>query len=62
MKLFDLQKGDTFMLNDKQFICQGFVQKFMPTIGKVMVMKSVDNKGNVSLFSRNWEVESLNRE
>ena len=58
-KMFSLSMGTRFIFNDRKFTMGGFIRKFMPTIGRVMVCKARGDDGKIALFSTNWEVEKI---
>ncbi len=59
-KLFNLKKGDKFIINDKKLEVVGWINKFMPTLGKVPNLETKTEDGKRQLFITNFEVEKVN--
>lgn len=56
IKLFSLNRGDRFTLDDKEYTVRCYRYKFMPKIGKTLNIVCFDNQGKTSCFIRNWDV------
>jgi hypothetical protein len=57
VKLFGLNRGDRFILNNKEYTVEMYKYKFMPTLGKVLNCVCFDEKGNTQMFIRDWDVK-----
>ena len=58
VKIFALNIGDKFILNDKEYTITGFRQKRVPRLGKCLHCVTLC-EGKVQMFLRNWEVKKL---
>ena len=56
VKLFSLNKGDRFILNNKEYIVKMYKNKYIPTLGKILNCVCFDKEGNTQMFLQNWEV------
>ena len=58
-KIFELNPGDKFILNNKVFTVVKFVKKFMPTLGRVLNCKTISEDNKIALFISNFEVDLI---
>ena len=55
-KLFSLNKGDSFTLDDKEYTVDYCIYKIMPKLGKTLNCVCFDNEGEEHWFTKNWDV------